>query len=362
MVRELLRRVVGVDGVRAWAREQIKELRQAIDVALKHAKAAREDLKGLTKELGRNERAAHALHAEVKRQQEHVTDLTARLVTLERLAIANDSLSGVLFPPNQAELAAATEQAMRAVRCATLESNPGPHAVVDNVLPEDLYQRLLAAIPPAEFFTGDASAVKRDFRVSGTTLAPTASRVIWDTFEAEVVERALMPALLDLFAPVLESHYALVMGADVAAEAARLPKGVNGRIMLRRPGYHQGVHVDPKRALMTGILYLARPGDDPKHGTTLYAVDRPLEPPSMSTYYLEPEGFQCTAARAVAFVPNRLLVFMNSVAHGAEMPADAPQRERYGYQFYVKPKYRGFKSLLKKLPAERQRPWAAFLE
>lgn len=48
--------------------------------------------------------------------------------------------------------------------------------------------------------------------------------------------------------------------------------------MLRRPGYRLPPHVDPKRRLLTGILYLARPGDSDEYGTQFYRVDRPFVP------------------------------------------------------------------------------------
>ena len=44
--------------------------------------------------------------------------------------------------------------------------------------------------------------------------------------------------------------------------------------MLRRPGYKLTPHLDPKRATMTVLLYLARPGDSEQFGTSLYSVDR----------------------------------------------------------------------------------------
>jgi hypothetical protein len=41
--------------------------------------------------------------------------------------------------------------------------------------------------------------------------------------------------------------------------------------MPRRPGYHLEPHRDPKRSLLTCLLYLARPGDSDAQGTQLFA-------------------------------------------------------------------------------------------
>ncbi len=362
MLRSLLGRLVGLDGVRAWVREQVHEVRREIAAAEKHATAAVKDAKTLRKDLERWEETRRALTAEMKRQQEHLADLTTRLTWLEQLAAANDRTGPMLFSSNPSDLAATAQHARCAVQQSVLELEPGPHVVIDDVLPQAAYDRLLAALPPPEFFVGGGDQTKLDFRLFGEAVAPTASRVIWEAFETEIVEKVLMPALVERFTPVLESHYAQVLGPDVAAEAARLPKKVNGRIMLRRPGFRQAAHVDPKRSLITGILYLAKPGDKPEYGTHLYSVDRQFNAPSMNTYYLEPDGLECTFAKLVEYRPNRILAFLNSVAHGAEFPTHAGQRERCAYQFYVKPKDGALVSLLRRLPAERQKPWTAILD
>ena len=68
-------------------------------------------------------------------------------------------------------------------------------------------------------------------------------------------------------------------------------------------------------------------------------------------------------ARTVPFRQNTLLAFVNSkAAHGATLPADAPLRERYAYQFYVKPRDGDLKKLLLELPPDMRRNWAGFLD
>jgi hypothetical protein len=84
---------------------------------------------------------------------------------------------------------------------------------------------------------------------------------------------------------------------------------------------------------------------------------------TMGTFFPEDEGLPVQLVRTVPFRPNTLLAFVNSkAAHGATLPADAPLRERYAYQFYVKPRDGDLKKLLRELPPESRQQWAGFLE
>ncbi len=129
--------------------------------------------------------------------------------------------------------------------------------------------------------------------------------------------------------------------------------------MLRRPGYLLGPHRDPKRSLLTCLMYLAKPGDDEAHGTRLYRVSDDSEAHYKQTYYPEREGHACELVKVVPFRPNSMLVFLNSNgAHGAGIPDDAPATtERYSYQFYVAPEQNALRALLKSLPRERRGMW-----
>ena len=65
--------------------------------------------------------------------------------------------------------------------------------------------------------------------------------------------------------------------------------------MLRRPGYYLGPHRDPKRAMLTCLLYLAREGDSEAHGTQIFRVRDDGEASYKQTYYPEDEGPQVRA-------------------------------------------------------------------
>jgi hypothetical protein len=329
----------------------------------------------LLERLTRHERRLERTNEKLKAEHQRISDvasrcaplrpvpdqlrsLTARLATLEQIAAATDRLAPYFLSPPASLREPALLQAhvQAALSRAVLEQSPEPHAVVDEILPRDLYEYLLAALPPPECFQVH-DAFKQDFYPDQPDTVPPLSRLVWQQFERDVVDRMLMPALCALFQPVIEAHYARLLGDELAPAAAALRTRANGRVLLRRPGYRQAPHLDPKRVLMTGILYLARPGDPDDYGTALYHVDRPVVQPVMHTFYPEPAGYTCTLATRVAFRPNRLFAFLNGpAAHGAELPADAPLQERYAYQFYIKPA--GLGRVVSRLPDEQRALWA----
>jgi hypothetical protein len=95
----------------------------------------------------------------------------------------------------------------------------------------------------------------------------------------------------------------------------------------------------------------------------LFRVKKPFTSSTMGKFYPEDEGLPLEVARTVAFRPNTLFAFINSkAAHGATLPPDAPLRERYAYQFYVKPADGDLKKLLRELPVDARKDWAAFLD
>ncbi|NOT44424.1 MAG: hypothetical protein HOP14_07480, partial [Acidobacteria bacterium] len=221
-----------------------------------------------------------------------------------------------------------------------------------------VYDLLIEALPPLPFF-GERDPVKQDLPLP-LTLAPALSTHVWNFVHEVVAVQLLRPALIAKFHEPLQRHYDLVFGPGAREQAGSLPGGTSGgRLMLRRPGYHLDPHRDPKRSLLTCLLYLARPGDDERYGTQIFRVEGDAEAGYKQTYYPEQEGHRCELAGVVPFRANTMLVFLNSKgAHGADIPEDAPaDLERYTYQFYVTPRADALSALVKSLPKERRAQW-----
>lgn len=243
-----------------------------------------------------------------------------------------------------------------AVAAATLATDPGPHMVIHDVLPADIYALLFETMPPPEGFD-IADKVKANFDPDRTTIAPERSRQTWMWFQRDVIDGVLTPVLLDRFQPHLVSAYRALFGADLAEEGMRLPQhAFRGRLMLRRPGYRLTPHRDMRIAALTGLIYFARPGDSADYGTDLYRIENDQQAPTMKTFYPESCGARAELVRSVPFVGNAALIFLNALgmAHGASIPRDATQATRYAYQFYIGPPKHDFARLVRQIPADQQ--------
>ncbi|NOT24841.1 MAG: hypothetical protein HOP16_01955 [Acidobacteria bacterium] len=241
-----------------------------------------------------------------------------------------------------------------AVTRSTLVTDPGPHMVVPDLLPPEIYAHLLETMPPAETFDV-ADKVKANFDPEATMAAPARSREAWTWFHSDVVDRQLVPVLTAAFRQHLLVAYGELFGRDQAEAALGLPHhAFQGRLMLRRPGYRLKPHRDKKSASLTGLVYFARPGDSRDYGTELFRVLDDQQATVRKTYYPDDHGARTELARSVPFVGNSALIFMNvpGMAHGAGIPPDATQLERYAYQFYVGPPKADVRQLSRRMPAE----------
>ncbi|MSO84271.1 MAG: hypothetical protein EXQ53_13425 [Acidobacteria bacterium] len=250
------------------------------------------------------------------------------------------------------------EHVSRAIGAAEMRTDPFEHIVVQRLLPTALYDLLIAAIPPAVFFY-DRDLIKQNLELP-IAFGPALTIAVWNFVDVVIARRVIQPAVVDKFNDSLQRHYDTVFGPSFRAQANALPQlSEGGRLMLRRPGYHLPPHRDPKRSMLTCLLYLARPGDNEAHGTQLFRVSDDREASYKQTYYPEAGGSRCELATVVPFRPNTMLVFLNSRgAHGATIPADAgDDLERYSYQFYVAPENAALGALIRELPRDRRTMW-----
>jgi hypothetical protein len=176
--------------------------------------------------------------------------------------------------------------------------------------------------------------------------------------------RTIVPALTARFRPFIAGYYERLFGPEVGPLVSSLPlESTAGRLMMRRPGYHLDPHLDPKRVLLTFLMYFARPGDPETYGTGFYRVDGTVARDHSSTYYPAQAGHRCDLAFSLPFRANTAVVFLNSAAHGADIPASAPAgTERYAFQCYVGPPVTALRDLLRRLPPAEQACWAGLLE
>ena len=131
------------------------------------------------------------------------------------------------------------EHVRRAVAAAPVLTDPYEHAIVERVLPDAVYDLLLRAIPPAEFFH-DRDPIKQNLSFP-MDFGPTLSAVAWEYMDDVIARQVIRPAVLKKFHEPLQRLFASLFGTALVDRANSLPQSVHGgRLMLRRPGYYLG--------------------------------------------------------------------------------------------------------------------------
>ena len=247
----------------------------------------------------------------------------------------------------------------RAVACARLEREPYPYVIVERLFPDDVFQTFVDALPDPVFF--DKVAEQRDEMMVPFPFAPAYSRMVWRLFQ-DIVEQAMLPALLETFRPALDEFIRSTWPSLGAfSESGITLRAANSRLMLRRRGYVIKPHRDPRWSFLTALVYLA-PRDAPNaFGTQLYRLRVERDAGHSSPFW--PEPAECELVRDVPGVGNTALVFLNSTgAHGATVPKNAPADYlRYLYQARFSPDAASKARLIEMLEADAKQRWVVAL-
>jgi hypothetical protein len=349
----MLGRIVAATGILDRLRAAWKQdLRTRVDPLRDDLARLRRQVEVLEARVEEGTQRAARAEAETARIERDAAQLRLTLRLDEQHEDAIKALPSLLDAPRL------VEHVRGAISSTPLQMEPYPHLVVENVLPPDVYRLLLRAIPPAAFFT-DRDPIKQNLRIP-LKFGPVLTRRVWDFFDVVIAREAIRPAVMEVFREPLRLHTDTLFGAAYRERVDALPQAITGgRVMLRRPGYFLGPHRDPKRSMLTCLMYLAKPEDSPVYGTEIYRVIDDGESSYSQTYYPEEEGRRCELVKVVPYRANSMLVFLNSFgAHGARIPQDAPaDTQRHAYQFYIGPEPEALDALIKDLPPDRQALW-----
>jgi hypothetical protein len=274
-----------------------------------------------------------------------------------------DALEGVL------ESARVAAHVRDAVARAELLDDPVPHAVIPDLLPPDLYEAALAAIPPRVLFEEERAGTQ-ELRVP-PTLAPSDSIALW-TFVTSVMKDAAGPALVDRFARPLADHVRALASPGAGDPGLKLT-ALGNRLVARRPGGGEPRGARPWHFL-TAILCLAKPGDDADYGSVLGGVKQVPFQPNLAVVVLDPRvthqyaaipssgaGTPTSGARPQAEGPPspsgfRLEAEGPPSPSGFRLQAEGPAA-RYTYECAFGPDKDGRRALLSTMDAATRRTW-----
>jgi hypothetical protein len=305
----------------AMARDTEKRSEHVTTLLKQHAKRTAD----LAETIDKLEASIHAL------QKASAFAEQAQLLAIARKQdLRSSSEMGRLMAALEQEEAAIAAHVVRVMTDASVNTDPFPHLVIEGLLPAGFYDRIIDALPPRDFWR--PSGKSRDNWEVWSDVGPWPTEITWRFVEERVVDGILKPLLLRAFGEHLECFWRTAHAMDGATVRYRADEG---RLQRRRKGYQLRPHLDPSHAALTGLLYLARPGDDPSYGTSLYRASAPLPAERDGIYYPEQHGIAVEHAATVPFRPNTMLVWMTSLgAHGADLTGESvPKKvERYTYQ------------------------------
>lgn len=291
------------------------------------------------------------LHGRIDELETRVRQLVAAHETSEK-AVARLRAAMQPFDPQRMHLHVA-----RAVAAAPLLSDPFPHLVVDGLLPDAAYDRLVEAIPPTLFF----AHLEPDHQevMVPPELAPLISREVWTAFYQHAVIGALVAGLVEQFREPLDGLVRRYWPGHDSFDGSGIQRELlMSRILLRRPGYVIKPHRDPRWAFLTCLVYLPRRSARQFFGTELCAVRQERRASSHLALWMEDADVE--VVKTIEGRPNTALAFVNDVgAHRASIPADvAADTERYLYQLQIGPSQESRRALLAAMSREQRAAWS----
>jgi len=229
-----------------------------------------------------------------------------------------------------------------------IQSDPFPHAVIDDALPPEQYRRLAETRPAGQHLGPNRrSALPGWMLASMEFVAPE-----WQRFATRHMEPSIPSALADVFAlswtrPLPPSHALNEMktawlGADISPPGpARAHADAQADLFLdcrletigaspSAAGSHRRQHLDRANRLFSALFYLREPDDDTEGGgLALYRWKKGVIPNAFDAEELPSSAVE--TAKIVPYAANTLVVFPNSpnALHGAEQRAATRFQRHY---------------------------------
>jgi hypothetical protein len=321
---------------------EIAQTRHSLDQLTRDVRALSDSIRDLDRLLREQQASLSAIdlrESQLRAVAERDAELDDRLATLDRTL----------------EAERIGRHVGKAIVRSSLNLDPFPYCVVDDLFPESFYNALIDGLPPYALFA-DRPPNKQQMTVP-FGFAPEYGRRVWRFMSDVIVREYVAPAVLAKFREPLDA-WMRESFPDQAATSVDTLVSSDGRLLLRTRGYRIKPHRDPKWGFVTGILYLAKPGDSEQWGTDLYTVDADEEARGAAPYWIDET--KCRQAASIGYRRNRLLLFLNSRgAHGAVIPEDAEPADlkRFIYQFRLGPDGPQIRALEAALTPEKRVLW-----
>lgn len=196
---------------------------------------------------------------------------------------------------------------------APLFNFPFLHIVVDDILPDDVYERLLAMLPDTDMGEpGDhpGRSVLTPDAVAGSAM-DDGRKAFWTSMFATMMHDDIGAWIMAKFYDQVSARFGLDKpGGGVALRSST-------RLVRDRAGFSMRPHTDPPAKVISTLIYLPANAARPEFGTSFYMPRDPSFDCPGGAFH-DPALFERVAT--VPFRPNTLLAFPKAPGcfHGVE--------------------------------------------
>lgn len=229
------------------------------------------------------------------------------------------------------------------VECATAESEPFGHFYLEDVLPWDIYERLLDSLPEPDKYiraseryqAGEANFVRTFFNLDAKNMdrLDMPRRHLWEGIASALMASELKEGVFAKLAPDLIFRYGCR-----PEEVRNLPGFAMPALYRETEGFEIPPHPDTRKKVVTMHLYFPRDRSQLELGTALYKR-------KILAWPFGGWRNRFTKVKQFAFAPNSGYAFVvnNAITkkswHGREqLPPGAGVRNTLLMTFYEKPK------------------------
>jgi len=215
-----------------------------------------------------------------------------------------------------------------------MQHHPFAYAVIDDVLPDEIFRRAYDSIPSFEFLSSKIKLEEGQY--NGKLAAPFAN--LKDHADPDVWNAIEMAMMSEEFEALLIEKFHSLMHAETRQRLSRpILRGL--KLNCDPAGSYLKPHTDSPEILLSFFIYQRSGAPDPSLDTVLYApVDAEARLKRITeTEYSHEEFVDHVRAGQIEFKPNRAFCFLrtqNSV-HGIEPIAESAA-PRYAISFRLK--------------------------
>lgn len=190
-------------------------------------------------------------------------------------------------------------------------TQPFPHLVIEDIFPEEFYQKIQANWPEIHHFLEDGS----NFILPVTKGCNEEcnleykNKMFWRLFGEVIVNRYIKPRIIEKFAPYF--HLKLAMKNFDPKNLNRIENFFECRLdclKMQKYFYAIGPHIDQLNVYAPILIYLPETNDQPDFGTSFYYG--PDNPNPNEIYYKAP--YSLKFAKKTVYKRNTLVTFLQS--------------------------------------------------